>query len=75
MSRDKYWRPPRPKSDEAKECERERRELQDQLAFLAEFGDEEDFKEAVKDHHPTPEQWEQWLTLFRPYPRQKRGLP
>jgi len=74
MSRDKYWRPPRPRSDEAKDRERERRELQEGLAFIAEFMDEEDFMESVAGYHPTPEQWQEWLTLFRAYQRQKRGL-
>ena len=66
------WRPP--KSDEVRQSEKRKQELQKQLAFIAEYLDEADFHEAVKDLKPTPEQLVEWTMLFRAYQQQTRGL-
>jgi hypothetical protein len=66
------WKPP--KTDEIKEKERRKRELEEKLALIAEYLTEDDFQEAITDFKPTLEQRREWTTLFRAYQRQKRGL-
>lgn len=66
------WKPP--KSEDQVQQERAQRELLEKLQLIAQYLEESDFHEAIKDYNPTPEQMQEWTMLFRVYQKQKRGL-
>lgn len=63
------WKPP--KTVEVKEREGKQRKFQEKIALIAEYLDEDDFMEAIKDYKPTVEQRIEWTRLFRAYQRQE----
>lgn len=69
------WKPPKSERTDA-EALRRKKELAEKLAFLVEFGTEEEFVAEVKKFktHAGQEELRAWITRFHAARREKRGL-
>ena len=69
------WKPPKEDRTDA-ETIRRKKELAEKLAFVVEYGTEEEFVAAVKEFKPDvgKEELKLWIMRFHDARREKRGL-